>query len=85
LESELLSVSLNETQQFCTKSEGLICKDFGCSNVMRKMGRLMIFGYAQVSTDGQTLNAQHAALVALAQWCLRALCDHLAVSAMCRR
>ena len=31
---------------------------------MRKMGRQMIVGYAQVSTDGQTLDAQQAALIA---------------------
>jgi hypothetical protein len=49
-------------------SEGLICKHFGCANVMSEMGRQMIVGYARVSTDGQTLDAQHAALVALAQW-----------------
>ena len=33
-------------------------------NVMRKMARQMTVGYAQVSTDGQTLDAQQAALIA---------------------
>ena len=27
------------TYNICTTSEGLICKHFACSNVMRKMGR----------------------------------------------
>jgi DNA invertase Pin-like site-specific DNA recombinase len=31
---------------------------------MIEMGRQMIVGYARVSTDGQTLDAQHAALIA---------------------
>jgi hypothetical protein len=58
------SVSMNETQHFCTKSESPICKHFGCVNVMRKMRRQMIVSYARVSTDGQTPDAPYAALAA---------------------
>jgi Resolvase, N terminal domain len=44
-----------------TKGKALIHKDFRCANVMREMGREMKVGYARVSTDGQTLDAQQAA------------------------
>jgi Resolvase, N terminal domain len=50
--------------KFCTMREGLICTHFGCANVMIEMGSKMIAGYARVSTDGQTLDAQQAALAA---------------------
>ena len=42
---------------------GLICKGFCCANVMIEMESEYDIGYARVSTDGQTLDAQHAALI----------------------
>jgi DNA invertase Pin-like site-specific DNA recombinase len=38
------------------------CKGFRCANVMIEMEGRMIIGYARVSTDGQTLDAQHTTL-----------------------
>src|SRR5436190_8768854 len=41
----------------------LIGKGFRCANVLNEMEALVaIVGYARVSTDGQTLDAQQAAL-----------------------
>ena len=42
----------------------LIRKGFRCARLMNEMEFEMILGYARVSTDGQTLDAQHAALAA---------------------
>src|SRR5262249_32823109 len=54
--------SLNKSQQIRTESEGLIGKDNSCANIALKMENKMIVGYARVSTDGQSLEAQQASL-----------------------
>src|SRR5437764_13485327 len=46
----------------CTTREALIWNGFRCANVMHELEGKMIVGYARVSTDGQTLDAQHAKL-----------------------
>src|SRR5262245_56728655 len=54
--------SLSKYQQIRTESEGLIGKDNSCANIALKMENKMIVGYARVSTDGQSLAVQQAAL-----------------------
>lgn len=65
--STIGSASLNETQTFAQRKERCGARGF----VVRKSDakhplweREMIVGYARVSTDGQTLDAQEAALAA---------------------
>jgi DNA invertase Pin-like site-specific DNA recombinase len=50
---------LFKTQNKSTKPKAANINDFGCADVRCKM----IVGYARVSTDGQTLDSQQAALV----------------------
>src|SRR5271163_4992030 len=55
---------MNETHNFRTKALALIRLMFSCAKDMLKSGAraMTIYGYARVSTDGQTLVAQEAAL-----------------------
>jgi DNA invertase Pin-like site-specific DNA recombinase len=58
---------LERNLNICTTREALRRKGFRCAKVMLKTPRWeceMIVGYARVSTDGQTLDAQQAALAA---------------------
>ena len=54
------SYSKLKYQQFRSNTEAANINDFGCSDIRCEM----IVGYARVSTDGQTLDSQQAALVA---------------------
>jgi hypothetical protein len=57
--------SLCKSFKWRTTQQALIFKGFYRANVMHEMeGRMAIVGYARVSTDGQTFDAQHAVLKA---------------------
>jgi DNA invertase Pin-like site-specific DNA recombinase len=56
---------LNETQEFCTKLSTLISQqDFCAKGMHERTWEMTTFGYARVSTDGQTLESQQAQLAA---------------------
>jgi DNA invertase Pin-like site-specific DNA recombinase len=60
-----LDASMHESQNFRTSQLTLESLAFYCAKVMHESGTTMtIFGYARVSTDGQTLAAQEAQLKA---------------------